>query len=378
MRHVSQETIPLELYSCADCGHTQLGHVIDAEEVYLNYIYETASTLGLDKHFEECADAVMEEFSPRRDGLVIDIGSNDGCLLECFKNYGMEVIGIDPMPGIADKASSRGIPTYSEFFTKSYAQSLVEKHGIATVVTSNNLVADTDDLTSFIEGVRLLMGEESIFFFETFYLYLQILNHVWDFTYHEHYSYFTVKPMVNYFDRLGMEIIDITPNLTKGGSMRCTLQLKGGKRKVLPSVQEHISKETEMGLHSLQEKQVFERYESRISQGKREYMTMIEALKNDGKTIVGYGASATSTTLIYHYEMDGTLEYLVDDFEAKHGLYSPGLHLPVFSSSELYVDPPDYVVILAWRYFEKIIDRHQRFLDLGGRFIVPLPNLRVI
>ena len=378
MRHLTEETIPLELYLCTDCGHTQLGHVIDAEEVYLNYIYETASTLGLDKHFEQCADTVMEQFTPSKGGLVVDIGSNDGCLLECFKNYGMKVIGIDPMPGIAEKASERGIPTYSDFFTKDYAQHLVEKHGVATVVTSNNLVADTDDLTSFIEGVRLLMNQESIFFFETFYLYLQILNNVWDFTYHEHYSYFTVKPMVDYFDRLGMEIIDIAPNLTKGGSMRCTLQLKGGKRQVLPSVQEHISKETDMGFHIPGDNLVFKRYEDKISQGKREYMAMVETLKKENKTIVGYGASATSTTLMYHYEMDGTLQYLVDDFEAKHGLYSPGLHLPVFRSDELYLNPPDYVVILAWRYYQKIIDRHQRFLDLGGHFIVPLPELKVI
>ena len=160
--------------------------------------------------------------------------------------------------------------------------------------------------------------------------------------------------------------------------MRCTLQLKGGKRQVLPSVQEHISKETDMGFHIPGDNLVFKRYEDKISQGKREYMAMVETLKKENRTIVGYGASATSTTLMYHYEMDGTLQYLVDDFEAKHGLCSPGLHLPVFPSDELYLNPPDYVVILAWRYHQKIIDRHQRFLDLGGHFIVPLPELKVI
>ena len=106
-----QGLIPLELYQCGNCGHVQIGHVIDAEEVYLNYIYETASTLGLDGHFKSCADTIMKKFKPRIGGLVLDNGSNDGCLLGFFKGYGMKVLGIDPMPGIAEKATANGFPT---------------------------------------------------------------------------------------------------------------------------------------------------------------------------------------------------------------------------------------------------------------------------
>ncbi len=371
----AQEAIPIELYLCNNCGHTQIGHVIDAEEVYLNYIYETASTLGLGEHFKGCAKTIMEKFKPKIGGLVLDIGSNDGVLLNYFKEYGMEVLGIDPMPGIAEKASNDGIPTLSNFFNENYAIKLREKYGVPTVICSNNLVADTDDLPGFIRGVRNLMDKESIFFFETFYLFLQIQNHVWDFTYHEHYSYFTVKPLVRYFKKMGMELIDVTPNLTKGGSMRCTLQLQGGKRSVLKSVQDHILLEDKHGFHT---KKVFDEYAARIEKGKQEYMTLVKGLKNNGKKLAGYGASATSTTLIYHYDMGDTLDYLVDDFEAKQGLYSPGLHIPVYSSDEIYNRPPDYIVVLAWRYHEKIIKRHQKFLDQGGHFIVPLPELKII
>ena len=253
----SQKVIPLDLYLCANCGNTQLGHVIDGNEVYLNYIYETASTLGLDHHFEVCADTIMKKFQPREGGLVIDIGSNDGCLLKLFKDSGMKILGIDPMPGIAEKATQMGIPTISAFFTQEYAEELKRKYGVASIVTSNNLVADTDDLVSFIRGIRSLMDKNSIFFFETFYLYLQIQNHVWDFTYHEHYSYLSVRPLVRFFRELGMEIIDIEPNETKGGSMRVTLQLEDGTRKVSNSVQLHINKEIEKGL---QTKKVFKEY----------------------------------------------------------------------------------------------------------------------
>ena len=370
-----QEVIPLDLYLCGDCGHTQIGHVIDAEEVYLNYIYETASTLGLGEHFKECASTIMEKFKPEIGGLVLDIGSNDGILLKHFKEYGMKVLGIDPMPGIAEKASNDGIPTLPDFFNESYAIKLREKYGVPSVICSNNLVADTDDLSDFLKGVRSLMDEDSIFFFETFYLFLQIQNLVWDFTYHEHYSYFTVKPLDSYFKSMDLELIDITPNLTKGGSMRCTLQLKGGKRDVSKSVQDHIVLEEKHGCHT---KKIFEKYGARIEKGKQEYTKLIKQLKDDGKKLVGYGASATSTTLMYHYDMGGALEYLVDDFEAKQGLYSPGFHIPVYPSEEIYNRQPDYIVVLAWRYHEKILSRHQKFLDQGGHFIIPLPELKII
>ncbi len=373
-----QDEIPLDLFRCSDCGHVQIGHVIDAEEVYLNYIYETASTLGLEGHFTECADDVMQRFSPEIGGLVVDIGSNDGCLLQRFKDKGMKALGIDPMPGIAEKATANGIPTLPDFFTEEYAGQLREKYGAASIVTSNNLVADTDDLDGFIKGVKKLMNDKSIFFFETFYLYLQIKNHVWDFTYHEHYSYFTVKPLVRYLKSHGLELIDVKPNLTKGGSMRCTLQLVGGSRSVDSSVAEHIALEEQMGFHGPGFKGVFETYQKRIENGKQRFRALVDDLKADGKKLVGYGASATSTTLMYHFGMANDFDYLVDDFVAKQNLFSPGYHIPVYAPDRLEQTRPDVIVILAWRYHEKILGKLGKFLESGGRVIVPLPDLKEI
>ena len=366
-----QDPIPLDLYLCSSCGHTQIGHVIDGKAVYDNYIYETAGTLGLGEHFEDCAETIMNKFSPTKGGLVLDIGSNDGILLKYFKDRGMRVIGIDPMPGIGEKAAENGVETLPDYFDGDYAVNFREKYGSPRIICSNNLVADTDDLNGFITGVKKLMDEDSIFFFETFYFYLQVNNNVWDFTYHEHYSYFTIKPLVDYFKKLGMELIDITPNQTKGGSMRVTVQLEGGKRNVEPSVEEYIRKEEEEGF---QTKEVFQRYRAKIEEGKKEFLSFLSTIKK----IVGYGASATSTTLIYHYELGDKLEYLVDDFERRHGLFSPGSHLEIFSSDHINNTKPDYVIILAWRYHEKIISRHQKYLDEGGHFIIPLPELKII
>ncbi|MDC1296503.1 class I SAM-dependent methyltransferase [Alphaproteobacteria bacterium] len=371
------DEIPLDLYLCNSCGNTQLGHVIDAEEVYNNYIYETASTLGLGPHFKKCADTVMNKFQPIKGGLVVDIGSNDGILLKYFKEHGMNILGIDPMPGIAEKASKQGVPTLPNFFDQKFSSELRSKNGPASIITSNNLVADTDDLKDFILGIKNLMDEESIFFFETFYFYLQVKNLVWDFTYHEHYSYFTVKPLKLFFKSLGMKIIDVEDNNTKGGSMRVTLQLENGNRDINQSVEDHVLLEEQEGF---QTSEIFSSYNERINKSKIDYQKLINEIRENDKNavIAGYGASATSTTLIYHFEMGEYLSYLVDDFEAKHNLFSPGLKIPCFSSDYIYSNKPDYIIILAWRYADKIISSNQKFLDQGGKFILPLTEAKII
>ena len=184
----------------------------------------------------------------------------------------MKVLGVDPMPGIAEKASSNGIPTIGDFFNTSLAEKIKNDHGAATIVSSNNLVADTDDLTQFIKDIKILMNKESIFFFETFYFYLQIKNFVWDFTYHEHYSYFTVKPLIAYFKKLGLEIIDVEPNSTKGGSMRCTLQLIDGNNIIQPSVDKFVKLEEEMGFPK---NDIFDEYSNKIAQSKSNFINKL-------------------------------------------------------------------------------------------------------
>ncbi len=365
--------IPLTVMLCKGCGHSQLSHVINAKQVYLNYIYETASTLGLDNHFKKCADEVYKAYKPNKGGLVVDIGSNDGILLHFFKNKGMKVLGVDPMPGISKKAAKYGVKTLEIFFNKKEANKIRKKFGSAEIITSNNLVADTDNLDDFIIGVKELMTDDTIFFFETFYFYSQVKNFVWDFTYHEHYSYFTVGPLIRYFKRFNLEIIDIVKNNTKGGSMRVVLQKIGAKRKIFPSVKKCLNDEKKLKINSLSG---IKKYSNRIKKSKNNFLKFSKKLKN--KKIAGYGASATSTTLIYHYELNKILDYLVDDFKAKINLFSPGFKIPVYSSKKLLKDMPDYVLILAWRYAKKIIKKNISYINKGGKFILPLPKVKIL
>ena len=369
-----QKSIPLDLYQCTSCHHVQLKDIIDAEEIYLNYTYETESTLGLGEHFKDTAKSILDIYDNKK-GLVIDIGSNDGILLKYFKDYGLDVLGIDPMPDIASKASKLGINTLPIFFNSKTADDVKKEYGKADIISSNNLVADTDDLDDFIEGVKKLLNKDGIFFFETFYFYLQVKNFVWDFTYHEHYSYFLVLPLKNYFEKKGFEIINIEPNLTKGGSMRCALKLKGGKYPVNKSVENYISKEKDAGFY---DGKFIKEYSDKINLSKEIFKKEISKIVKNGSKISGYGASATSTTLIYHYEMGEMLDFLYDDFKVKHDLYSPGYHIKVLPSEKIYENKPEYIIILAWRYHEKIIEKNKKFLLDGGKFIIPMPEYKII
>ena len=370
-----QKIYPIDLYLCRSCGVTQLLDVIDTDEVYLNYTYETVSSFGLVKHFEKYANEVMDQYKPKLGGLVLDIGSNDGTLLKFFKDRKMRVLGIDPTPSIVKKATEQGTPTLEGFFGEEYARKLKKEYGSAAVITCNNLVADIDNLADLIKGVRELMTPDSLFIFESFYLVDQIQNLVWDFTYHEHFSYFTVKPLKAYFDSLGMELIDAQRVSTKGGSVRYKIQLKGGSHPASPTVDKLIKYEESI---RAQEVDIFKVYRERIEKGKRELLDLLKDLKVKGKNFAGYGASATSTTLIYHYELGDMIDFIIDDFTTKQNLFSPGFHIPVYHPDEIYKRKPDYIIMLAWRYYEPIIKNHKRYLDDGGHFIIPLPELKVI
>jgi hypothetical protein len=202
-----------------------------------------------------------------------------------------------------------------------------------------------------------------------------IQNTVVDNIYHEHLCYFSIKPLVKFFKKHGLEMIDVDRVPTKGGSIRCTVQLNGGARSVLPSVSGLITLETELGFDRSTPFKVFvDRVESMKAQLRRKLLD----LKARGKTIAGYGASVGVTTLLYYLDLKDILSFLIDDNETKYNSYSPGLHIPVFPSKAIYEKMPDYVLILAWRYADPIIKKHQKYLEQNGRFILPLPGVEVI
>lgn len=366
-----QPCYPLDLHLCHHCGMVQLLTVVQPEGIYRDYLYETSSSLGLVDHFAVYARSILERLSPRAGALVVDLGSNDGSLLRAFKRAGHRVLGVDPAVEIARRASHEGVPTVPEFFTPELASRLRAEEGPAAVITANNLVANVDDLVGLTDSIRHLLDEDGVFVMESFYLVDWMQNMVFDFTYHEHLSYFAVKPLAAFFRARGMELFDVQRVPTKGGSVRYFVQRAGGPRAVTSVVRELLALEERLAMDRAE---TFAAYGDRIQQLKAE---LHELLGTEGN-VAGYGASATSTTLIYHHDLGDTLDFLVDENPAKVGLYSPGHHLPVFSPGALLERRPARVLLLAWRYAEPIVKKNREYLEQGGEFILPLPRVEVV
>ena len=370
-----QQEFPLEVFFCDACAHVQLLDVVDARVLFENYVYVSGTSAQFVKHFEDYAKRLMAEYEPATGSLVVDIGSNDGTLLGFFKSAGMNVLGVDPARDIASDATARGIETINDFFTPGLAARLRAERGPARIVTANNLFAHVDDLGGVVDGVRGLLADDGVFVFEVSYLMDVLQNTLFDTIYHEHLDYHSVIPLVRFFRANGMELIGAERLPTHGGSLRGTAALAGGPHKVDGSVDELIGAEREIGLDRVETLQGFA---ARIDTLRLELVTLLGDLKAGGASIAAFGAPAKATTLMYHFGIGPEIiDFIADDSPLKQGLYSPGLHIPVVSGGEIAKRRPDYLVILAWNFADPIIANHQSFHQAGGRFILPLPEVKV-
>jgi SAM-dependent methyltransferase len=327
------------------------------------------------RHFEEYAAYVIDKFNPASDGLVLDIGSNDGTLLRFFMESGRRVLGVDPAQEISEKTQASGIPVVVDFFSPTLADCIRAEQGPASVITANNVIAHIDDLAGVMDGVRRLLAPDGVFVFEVSYLAAVVEDTLFDTIYHEHLDYHSIKPLCSFFDRCGLELIEAVRVASHGGSLRGVAQLKGGPRKAGSSVATMVAAEEAAGLDRAE---TFSAFADHIDRLKVELISLLRRLKSEGKSIAGFGAPAKLTTLMYHFGFEpGMIDFIIDDSPLKQGHFTPGMHIPVVPAQQLYERHPDYVVILAWNFARPIMTKHAAFREAGGRFIVPLPKLEV-
>ena len=369
-----QAYFPLDVALCLDCGHLQLLDAVNPDLLFGSYIYVSTSSPGLVDHFKKAAQRLRDLVQPGEDAFAFDIGSNDGTLLRALKEQGFRVLGVDPAKETAQRATESGVETIPAYFTSELARRIRKERGAAALITANNVFAHSETLPDMADGVAALLADDGLFVFEVAYLVDMLEQFVFDSVYHEHLGYHSLKPLASFLKKHGLELIDAERVAQKGGSLRCTAQKAGGSRPVSERVDDLSQRETEMGLAK---PAVFLEYAATILRRKAELEEALSPLQAQGKTVAGYGASATVTTLLHHFDLGKKIAYLFDDNEIKHGRYSPGHHIPVLPSEQLYVKKPGAVVILAWRFAGMIIKKHKRYLDEGGIFIVPLPKLEI-
>jgi SAM-dependent methyltransferase len=366
-------TYPLDVVLCNRCGLLQLAHTVSPEILYKDYIYLTSNSLGLDTHFKEYAREVIKDIKIPKKSLVIDVGCNDGTLLAHFKNFVMKPLGIEPASKVAEITKERGIPVINDFLNLDVSEKIVQRYGKASVITANNVLANIDEVGKMIKNVKGMLSPEGVFIFETGYMPSTIKNNIFDNFYHEHLSYFSVKPLESFFRTEGMELIDVKHFPTKGGSIRGVVKFINGREKESHSVKRYLDIENQM---RIDQRETFEFFYQKIKKEGEKMVDVIKSNKSKGKSIAGYGASVGVTTMLYEWNLGNLIDFLVDDNSLRHNLMSPGLGIPVFSPDILKEKErkPEAVCILAWRYSNPIINKNREYLKMGGKFIVPFLN----
>jgi SAM-dependent methyltransferase len=373
---VFREGVPLGIFQCRDCGHLQVMHIGNPELQYRDYVYTTSISLGLPEHFRTYAADIIAGYALPADGLVVEVGSNDGTLLRAFRETGRRVIGIDPARRIAEEASAAGIPTLAEFFGADVAGSVLRSHGQASLIIANNVMANLANLDDVAAGIANLLAPDGVFVFETQYGADVVERTLLDTVYHEHISYFLLKPLATFFSQHGLELFDVERVSTKGGSFRAFVQRAGASRPVSTRLTQLIEREVREGMY---EGAFYGRVERDLLQIRGQLRTLIDDTRTAGRGVAGYGVSVGTTTLLAQFQVAGDIDFLVDDAPGKDpALVGPGYSIPVVDREEMARRNPGIVIVFAWRYAQAIFARNEAYLTGGGAFVIPLPTVSVV
>ena len=372
----SESFFPLTVNSCLDCGLCQLGYVVPPELMFnKDYPYDSSTTKTGRDHFTKMGIDICDNFDLKQNSLVIDVGSNSGVLLSAFKSKGMKVLGIEPSSKLANTAIEKGVDSIIEFFSRKLVQKIYDKYGKVSVITGTNVLAHIDDLDDFMLTADLLLADDGIIVIEAPYLLHLIENMQYDTIYHEHLSYLSVKPMVEFCKKFGFEIFDIKEQTIHGGTLRYFISRKN-TNKITGEVSNYLKIEDEKNLYS--EKKLND-FANSVKNHRTTLLELLHNLKKDGKKIVAISAPAKGNTLLNYCKIDTQiLDYVTERNPEKIGKFTPGMHIPVYSDEKLLEDQPDYALILAWNFADEIIQNNSNYQKNGGKFIIPTPKPRII
>ena len=363
---------PLTVYFCTNCGLCQLGHVVSPELMFNeNYPYDSSTTKTGTNHFTKMGIDICNRFNLKPNSLVIDVGSNAGVLLSGFKSKGMKVLGIEPSSNVAKIAIKNDIDTLIEFFSNKLTEKILDKYGKVSVITGTNVFAHIDNLEDFMLTSNSLLLDDGIIVIEAPYLLHLIEKLEYDTIYHEHLSYLSVKPIVEFCKQFDFEVFDVEEQSIHGGTLRYFIGRKN-KRKISQNVFNYIKLENERDLYSITKLRDFAKS---VENHRIKLLQLLHDLKREGKKIVALSAPAKGNTLLNYCKIGPELlDYATERNPLKIGKFTPGMHIPVYSDEKLLEDQPDYALILAWNFAEEIIRNNSEYRNNGGKFIIPIPN----
>jgi len=338
-----------------------------------NYAFFSSTSKAMAKHFEEFAASVKSKYLGENP-FVVELGSNDGIMLQHFASDGIRHLGVEPSKNVAEVSNQKGILTVSEFFSRDFAEKVRSIHGPADAVLGANVMCHIPTMHSVIGGVKLLLKPKGVLIFEDPYLGDIIEKTSYDQIYDEHAFYFSVTSLDYLFARYDMEIIDVAHQTTHGGSMRYTVAHRGAWP-VAQAVLDQRAKEESLGLSSAE---TYTRFRKNVEKSRDDLMALLRRLRAEGKTIAGYAATSKSTTVTNYCRITPDLvEYISDTTPIKQNKFSPGVHIPVRPHAEFCANPPDYALLFGWNHAKEIKAKEREFVERGGRWIVYVPRVEV-
>ncbi len=365
----------LVLQVCLNCGLSQLTKVVHPERMFKNYLYVSSTTQTFRDHCAELAQATTSLVSAKTGDLVLDIASNDGCLLSRFQQLGMNVLGVDPAENLALEANASGIRTLNIYWSKNIARDIISRFGSPKIITATNVLAHVDDIHEFVEAVELCLARKGIFAVECPYLMDFIENNEFDTAYHEHLSYLAVTPLSSLMKMHDLQIFDIQYfKEIHGGTIRLFV-CRENEYPLSKNVYEYTKKEETFGIKT---QNPYDSFAQRVLKNKKNLREVVMALHSEGKKIWAYGAGAKGNMLMNFFEITKDIvPVVIDDNPKKWEYYTPGSQLQITSISKLTESSVDYLLLLAWNFQKEIIQRCKT-VSYSGKYIVPVPVARII
>ncbi len=368
---------PLKIMVCSECYLVQIDEFAKHDDIFnSNYVYFSSFSSSWLAHAKAYTEMMTKRFLLNDQSTVIEIASNDGYLLQYFKQQGINVLGIEPTANTAAAAKEKGIDSIVEFFGVSLAKLLVEKGTKADVLLGNNVLAHVPDINDFVSGLPILLKENGVITFEFPHLLQLIDKNQFDTIYHEHFCYLSLIAVQEIFAKHGLQIFDVEEVTTHGGSLRIFAKHINDTTKVITqNVADIRLKEEQFGLKDIA---VYENFQSSAEKVKNDFTQFLIEAKNQGKLVAAYGAAAKGNTLLnFAGTKKDLLQFVVDASPHKQNKFLPGVHIPVYDETVIKNTKPDYIVILPWNLKDEIATQLGYIKEWGGKFVVAVPNLQI-
>ncbi len=359
---------------CPKCYLVQLINTVSPEKLFRNYIYFSSTSKSFLEHCKKTANYLSEKLNLGFESLVLEIASNDGAQLQYFKQLGIQTLGIDPAENIAEIANKKGIKTISEFFNYNFAKKLKEEGKTqADLIFGANVLAHVPKIVDFAKGVKIVLKPKGTAVFESPYI-KGLKENKFDTIYHEHIFYYSLLSLRNIFKKADLEIYDVEMTPMQGGSLLIFIS-HPGSFPISENIKNLINQEIKEGFDKLE---TYQRLNKNVSKLKDDIVNLLSKLKSEGKKIAAYSAPAKGNILLNYFGIKNYLDFIVDKSEAKQGLYTPGTHLLVYPVEKIYQERPDYLLILCWNIADEVIEQLRDYHDTGGKFIIPVPQIKII